>query len=440
MNKTRGTKLPDILELLEKLESEHQENEHLYRGQMIRYEPHRWEVDGDARETEALYPADYRFHYRQKDFSKENSEKNIRKISAARAYGRTVRDQFGLFLFVTISEAKNKEMWEWALRYFPELGDVANGNKSLLDSHFMRMAWSLAQHYFIATALTDLTFSTRVAAWFATEPWEADGKYPAPGKKGVIYRVHRSRIETILERATGISRALSIAYGAPLTPELFLVDIRDIPGGFARRPSAQQGASLYGLDQSHVIAAAMEDGAIEALEFRHRRGCDIGIGREDVVPAEDPFLAELEKFKTFQSVIRPESEGSDPEPGNNPSLLERANLAFKMRVVSAREVKKIRLSDHSQGIVYDEIKRRGDIEFRYMMLVEDTKLHTVVCAVTAERIKPFGDLPPEALDSYGIGQQIRLWKADGSVPLKYGKWDNVDEFIESASEAVRDVI
>ncbi|HEX9786224.1 MAG TPA: hypothetical protein VGA56_26290 [Opitutaceae bacterium] len=54
--------LPDILELLQWLKSEHEEDGHLYRGQMRRDAPHRWTVKKEQREVEALYPADYRFN------------------------------------------------------------------------------------------------------------------------------------------------------------------------------------------------------------------------------------------------------------------------------------------------------------------------------------------------------------------------------------------
>jgi len=93
---------PDILELLQQLQTTHEEDRHLYRGQMKRYEPHRWSVQQELREVEALYPADYRFHYQIEDFSRESLDRIVQRVSAARAFGRTVRDQFGLFLFVTL--------------------------------------------------------------------------------------------------------------------------------------------------------------------------------------------------------------------------------------------------------------------------------------------------------------------------------------------------
>ena len=355
--KKNSVQHPDILEVLKHLQKEHEENCYLYRGQIRQYEPHRWTVGRELREVEALYPADFRFHYQNKDFSRENPDLNAQRISAAREFGRVVRDKFAEFLFVTLLAEDEQDAWEWALERFPELGEAVNAGTPRLDSHFYRMAWSLAQHYVIATALTDLTFSPRVAAWFATEPWDPCEKHPAAGERGVIYRIHRSRLESILARATELSRVMSATEGAPQTPEFFLVDIRDIPANFARRPAAQHGASLYGFDQPHIIAAAFKGGAIEVFEFKHQQGLDIGIVRKDVIPTEDPFLAKLERFQACLKASGPESIGSVPKENDIPDPLKRANTALNMGIISAREVERIQLTEGIFAIVFDQVKR-----------------------------------------------------------------------------------
>jgi len=301
------------------------------------------------------------------------------------------------------------------------------------------MAWSLAQHYVIATALTDLTFSPRIAAWFATEPWDPGGKRPAPGERGVIYRIHRSKLESILARATELSRAMSEAEGAARAPEFFLVDIRDVPTSFARRPAAQHGASLYGFDQAHIIAAAFKGGAIEAFEFEHRPGLDIEVGREDVVPTEDAFLPKLERFQAFRDMLSPKPVGSALKQNGAPSLLDRASAVFNMGIISAREVKRVRLTDRTIASVFDQIKRRGEIDFRYLMVVEDEALKAVLVAFTAEPMNLVPGPSPTVLSSFGLGgQALRLWKPGGSETVEVGNWETVGKFIGSASALARE--
>jgi hypothetical protein len=427
---------PDILALLQQLEMEHKENYCLYRGQMERYEPHRWTVQQELREVEALYPADFRFQYQNKDFSLENLDRNVQRVSAARAFGREVRDQFGFFLFLML--VAEGEHGAWAFERFPELVEAVQARKPPKDTHFVRMAWSLAQHYVIATALTDLTFSPRVAAWFATEPWDPGEKHPAAGERGVIYRIHRYKLEAILSRATELSRAMSEAEGVATAPEFFLVDIRDVPSSFARRPTAQHGASLYGFDQAHIIAAAFKGGAIEAFEFEHRPGLDIGIGREDMVPTQDPFLPKLERFQAFREAISVKASGSAPEQNESPSLIDRANAVFNMGLVSAREVERVQLAERIVAIVFDQVARRGEIQFRYLMLVQDKPLKAVLCAVTGEPMELVPGLSPAALSSMGLGEHaLRLWLPERSATVTLGHWEAIGEFIESALPVAR---
>lgn len=400
---------PDILELIHDLQTAHEEDRHLYRGQLKRYEPHRWTAQQELREVEALYPLDFRFHYQEKDFSRENLDRIVQRVSAARAFGRTVRNQFAVFIYLTLEAEGEPGAWAREREQFPELYAAVKAGKPPQDSHFFRMAWSLAQHYGKATALTDLTFSLRIAAWFATEPWDPGGKRPAAGERGVIYRIHRPKLEAILARATELSRAMSEAEGVAQAPEFFLVDIRDVPTSFARRPAAQHGASLYGFDHAHIIAAAFKGGAIEAFEFEHRPGLDIGVGREDVVPTEDPFLPKLERFQAFRDVFSPKPVGSELKQSGAPSLLDRASTVFNMGLVSAREVERVRLTDRTIASVFDQVEHLGEIEFRYLMLVEDEALESVLCAITAEPMKLAQGLPPAVLSSIGLGAQaLRL--------------------------------
>lgn len=425
--------LPTIIELLQILEKDHEEDKYLYRGQTKRYEPHRWVVNHENREVEALYPGDFRFHYKNVDFSPQYHEQRIRQATAARAYGRNIRDQFITFLTITL--LADDQNGAWLMEKYPEMIKSMKDKKPPQDSHFYRVAWSFAQHYVVATALTDLTFSLRVAAWFATEPWDPNGKRPKAGGRGVIYRIHRTKLESILKNANYIFQINSM-----IMPELFLVDIRDIPSSFARRPSAQQGASLYGFDQPIVIAAAFKGGAIEAFDFEQQPGLNIGISREEVVPNDDPFLSKLENFKAFRDIIRPLNIDSEPKENNANELLEKANSVLHLGLISAHEVDKIRLTEQTMATIFDQITRHGQIEFRYLMIVENEPLKAVVCGITAEPMNLVGGLSPTMLKAVGFGDQaLRLWIPDNSgMTVKIGHWEEVKEFIDSASKAVRE--
>src|SRR5439155_16831712 len=109
----------------------------------------------------------------------------------------------------------------------------------LSDLAWYRVAWSLAQHYLVSTALLDVTFDRRAAAWFATHSWNSEAPVPSSGT-GVIYRFDRERLEALLAL---YSRAKeTVAAERKLLPghRCFVVDIRQIPESFALRPVRQQ--------------------------------------------------------------------------------------------------------------------------------------------------------------------------------------------------------
>ena len=133
-------------------------------------------------------------------------------------------------------------------------------------------------------------------------------------------------------------------------------------------------------------------------------------------------------------------EGAPLKPGA-PALLERASTIFNMGLISARQVETIRLSKRNVASVFDQVKRRGENECRYLMLVEDEPLKAVVCAFTAEPMTLVPGLSPAALTSIGLGgQALRLWKPEGSMTVGLGNWETIGEFIEGASAAAREAI
>ena len=433
--------LPDVLDLLGQLEADHRADRHLYRGQMRRYEPHRWTAFHEERSVEALYPADFRFHYGHQDFSGQHAARISARVSAARAHARQVRDLFTSMLMLHLAGMGESAGWAFAL--FPEFGESVRQRTTPMDTRFFRAAWSLAQHYVVATALTDVTFDPRIAAWFATQPWAADGPGPDLERPGVLYRIDRDRIEPILHNGSQLARMMAEQEGSVRPPELFLVDIRDIPSDFARRPTSQQGASIYGFDQALVIAAAFKGGAVEAFEFQHGPGVDVGVGREAVIPPDDPFLPFVERFRQALAATQPRVSSAS-EMDAHPSVLALASDTLRLGITVARERERIDLTERVMATVMDQIERRGQIPFRYLMVVCDEKDRIVLGAITCESVPVSPELralPPAALAAIGFGGDVlRLWTVGGSGTVDVGGWPSITEFTERALEIARGVV
>ncbi|MBL8351097.1 MAG: FRG domain-containing protein [Burkholderiaceae bacterium] len=432
-----------ILELLRQLEAEHQPGRHLYRGQVRRYPPHRWTADDGPHEVEALYPSDFRFHYAEASFSPGTTEAMAKRVTAARAYQRDVRDQFVAFLLAHL--ATLPASFEWAQTQLADFRKTLQGEGGRRqDSHFYRMAWSLAQHYLVATALTDVSFDPRVAAWFATHPWDAQQPGPAAGDIGVIYRFDREKLERVLSLGTQFAARFADDEGLERAPELFVVDVREIPASIARRPAAQQGASIYGFDQPHVVAGAMRSGAIEVFEFEQRPGVDIGIGRGDITPAEDPFLGPLEKFSAIRQRLRPNVTHANTDAATGSDRVERANTVLRLGLTSAHHCATHPLTDEVVAATFDEVERLGRIRFSYLMLVEHRPTGAFVCAITAEPMElpeALKALPPEVLARFGFGSDVlRCWAVGGAAPVAYGHWSTLAEFTDKALEVARSAL
>jgi hypothetical protein len=96
-----------IRELLEFLERERASDEYLCRGQTKRYDRHTWKTPDRTLEIEAVYPQDYRFFY----YEHEPTETTAFKVSAAREFGRDVRDQFFQFLAIYLTTIVDRDAW-----------------------------------------------------------------------------------------------------------------------------------------------------------------------------------------------------------------------------------------------------------------------------------------------------------------------------------------
>jgi hypothetical protein len=296
----------------------------LYRGQTCRFPPYSFPgADGAPSDVEALYPNDLRF-IRDLDAMAPDA---VAKLTAARNVGRDRRDKFMLFLRKLASEDRAELAWlkdilaaekaaqiaymQWLL---PQPGaalliDPARTHEApyelRVDAHLeMRrrglgigskqhtIAWSLAQHYGIATALVDLTDDVRVALWFAVHAWDAMRPPPAAGSEGVVYRFDRKQLEAALEAQSLTMFRWALEQRRPPPPPFFVQEIADIPESCALRPSRQRGLSVYGFDQMQLIQFIIARGICEIFTFVHGVAPALGpIDRDYLVPKEDPFDA-----------------------------------------------------------------------------------------------------------------------------------------------------
>jgi len=231
--------LPDANQLLEKLNSEHIQDKYIYRGQTKRYEKHNTSNGyyGDGLKNEFLYPSDFRF---VKDYT--GLEPEFLDISTnIRNKGRDLRDNFELFIInkCLYGLRDNDAYYEWTRPYVEHfLNDaiiqkITNTKDIIMhDYHFSRMMWSLAQHYYIATALVDITYDPNVSMWFAINKWNQAEDRPTEGT-GVIYRMDKEKIDYILFLHSEKNKQIALDNHWATPPDYFLTDIRTIPAEFA---------------------------------------------------------------------------------------------------------------------------------------------------------------------------------------------------------------
>ncbi len=243
-------------------------------------------------------------------------------------------------------------------------------------------------------------------------------------------------------------RAWAIKEGRFPPPELFLVDIRDIPATFAKRPSAQQGASLYGFDQPLLVEKAFKTGAVEALEFRHRRDMDVGRTRSEVIPEDDPFLPWLELFCAAREVLKPKTIVATTTTGEKQDLdvLERVSAVLHIPMREGRRRERIELTDRYVASLFDELQTLGEIQCKYLLAVMDEPTGAIVCVVSVEPLPLMGDLgslPPEAFKALGLGTEIEilgLWDGRGRTAIEMRFWQNYEEFKDRALTLAQSII
>ena len=436
----------DAITLLEHLEDTHQPDIHLYRGQTERF-LHHWTDENGTGNLESLYPADYRFITNYKGAS----QVRIQDIHAARAYGREVRDLFSTAL--TLRALCDDPAYAWLtedineyMAHLTKLAGAADAGKRLIDiareseddiSNFsmpvFRLFWSLAQHYLIATALTDVTFSPRVAAWFATNRWEPSDPAPVDGT-GVIYRFRRPCLEEVLARESKSMTIWARQQNQPRPPDLFFVDIRRIPPRFAGRPYGQQGGSVYGFDQPHVLRKVFESGGcVDIFEFPHsKKTAALGHLRKEIVPEEDPFAAMVDRIKLAinsgkAQLIAMESDANTTGNAKAANYLQRLVFKAKLAINRARFHQHIPLGNNYVGYHYVDIESSGSHGYAHLLVIVNEQIQKVVGYVSSE---PLAGSASKLLSKLFM---LATWFNGVRVPIDLvPDLDVIENFIERA--------
>jgi Flp pilus assembly protein TadD len=392
----------DILELLAHLEGEHDTENHLYRGQLGRH-THYWVDENGPIKLEAIYPSDFRFITKYSN----PAQFVFADIPAARQRGRTIRDLF-ITALIALAEIDTPK-WSWLKDDFQlygahlswlneqmergrspkDLSKTAEKDISLLSTSLHRLLWSLAQHYLIATALTDVTFSPLVAAWFATQQWDEREPPPTDGT-GVIYRFNRPQLETVLTTQSGHMIQYAKERGDALPPELFLVDIQRIPKEFAGRPAGQHGGSVYGFDQPAVLKAIMEQGCLDIFEFRHTTKADsLKELRRTIIPENDPFDDfAVHTKKSIDLAIRAEVVAASSDGPlvdiSGTSVLSSLKLVAHLMIDSARLKGRIPLGGEYKGYHFVDIQSSGHHGYAQLLVVVNENTNGILGYVSLE--------------------------------------------------------
>jgi hypothetical protein len=94
-------------------------------------------------------------------------------------------------------------------------------------------------------------------------------------------------------------RKQAISEGRFPPPNMFAVSISNIPESVARRPSQQQGLSVYGFDRLDVLKALFAMGIVKPFLFAHSAPySDDHVNRELIQPSIDPFLETVQLFES----------------------------------------------------------------------------------------------------------------------------------------------
>ncbi len=163
--------------------------------------------------------------------------------------------------------------------------------EAVASSRFVAVEGSLGQHYGLKSRFLDLSFSPRVAAWFALQDnWHA-------AVKGS--RVYGYILRCFLPLLAG--RILDYRMSWPPVPPM-IVDISMIPSTIVKRPSLQHGLSLTNSPAPVYSAHLVGSGFIECIPFFTRPSPVLDdILNLDLYPKDDPFLEVVGAFSELDS-------------------------------------------------------------------------------------------------------------------------------------------
>lgn len=165
---------------------------------------------------------------------------------------------------------------------------------------------ALSQHYEYGSAMIDVTRNPEVAVWFASRQWNDGRVFGTTSKEptGYIYRFDEEAISRMLN-----DRVLWGSGRAPFLPHIGLFGIAAIdqlPSAIGKRPSAQSGGGVFGMELSCVYFLLDAYRALQVFSFPHGSvtGDETGLGIEALRPdTDDPGV------NTF-----PQSMRSDTRP------------------------------------------------------------------------------------------------------------------------------
>jgi len=305
---------------IERIGREHVPNGWLYRGQTYRRAVHRIIEENRAFEHENLYPQSFRFAASHATISQAFTEQWQKEYAKAEALFHS----FNSFLIskYEVGRRAQSARFAWMDPYADELRRLFKGagpslfsgfhekGMGLKNPEFIRLSWSLAQHYGVVTALLDLTSDPDVAAWFATNLWGAPPQ-PQPLKgDGVIYRFN---MQTLLAGVFFYNQTLESESGADIykapPDRAFVQRLDPIPAAFALRPVRQEAVVVSGFDVFSFVQQFEVAGEIDAFMFPHREDqlsrWPLKHSREYLTPPDDPFL---DLKREFESKWKPHAE------------------------------------------------------------------------------------------------------------------------------------